>query len=192
MSSNPDNVRKKIMARSFTAAQINAIRRKNALKNGTKPVSASTAPTPVRNIRTAPKSIDADAPKRPAFRDRRNDRISVTLVPATLGFNVQVRYTVRKGETVKDIHAAFDRLYWKGAGAIAIGGMCVRESSYVEGDLTGEWMADSPLNEFKRNNRRPRDAAHAAQMDKDREREALLFAISYDPGRSISLRNGNW
>jgi len=180
------------MARSFTAAQINAIRRKSALKNGTKPASASTAATPAQNVRTAPKSVDANAPKRPAFRDRKNDRISVTLVPATIGFNVEVRFHVRKGETIKDIHAAFDRLYWNGAGAITVSSMCVRESSYVEGELIGEWMANSPLYEFKYNNRRPRDAAHAAQIDKDRKREALLFAISYDPGRSISLRNGNW
>jgi hypothetical protein len=180
------------MARSFTAAQINAIRRKSALKNGTKPVSAPTSAKPVQEVRTTPQSIDANAPKRPAFRDRRNDRISVTLVPACLGFNVQVRFTVRKGETTKDIYAAFDRLYWKGAGAIAVSNMCVRESTYVGGELIGEWMADSPLDEFKRNNRRPRDEAHAAQMQKDRERDALLFAIAYDPGRSIQLRNGNW
>lgn len=181
------------MASSYSAAQIAAIRHKKISARGQAPRTAKkrstpTAAAPIQLPEPAPQTMRA----RPRFKDRFGDRISVRLVETQYGHNVEVRYQGRPGDTVKDVHDAFERLYFKGA-RIAILHMCVRIGQCSStSPAEGEWMANTPLSEFKRNIVRPRDEAHAERLKKDREDQAMLLAIAHDPGRCVQLRNGNW
>lgn len=180
------------MARSYSAAQIAAIRHKQSTARSQAPGQIAKRAAPVADRIRLPEPAAKPMRARPRFKDRSGDRISVRLVETQYGHNVEVRYQGRPGDTVKDIHDAFERLYFKGA-KVAILHMCVRVGQCSSAaPAEGEWMADTPLGEFKRNIIRPRDAAHAEQLKRNREDQAMLLAISHDPGRCVQLRNGNW
>jgi hypothetical protein len=156
-------------------------------------------------VATALVPMPSSGKPRAAFRDRVRARIAVRLV----GTSVEVRYQGRPGDKVADVRTAFDALYWKGAGDVVLPNMCVRIGMIGRDQpAEGEWMANAPIGEFRRLARKPRDAAHAAEMAEERRRDAIQFAISYDPGRcshelaghlrghhhphEAHLRNGNW
>jgi hypothetical protein len=191
------------MARSYTKTQIAIIRSKQARigVSTTKTAPAATAPATVAAVaaKTAPR------PKRPPFRDRQGGRMIVRMV----GSNIEVRYQGRPGETGADVRRAFDALFWKGAGDIVIPSMCVRIGLCgKEQPVEGEWFANAPIGEFKERARRPRNAEHAARMDREREVQGRMLAAWSDPGRhsyhetrhyrdhgtphEAQLRNGNW